>query len=167
VSEEYQVYDRTDTGAGTHIAFEGVVVEQGQARITLVFEDLLQREHTIDLTFTVFREGTEVGTLSTVVTIPFSDSLSLPFLIPFTSSLNPGDSVRVRVSGTDSLGDVSVEGDAKVITSSQTSSPVLISGFVGLFVLLAIIFLIVKHSLTRAHVQAFAASHSQGLISLR
>ena len=164
VSDAYQVFDSVDTGAGTLARIVSVVGGEEGVRVTLALEDTALHEHMIDLTLSLFSEEQILGRIQETVLVPYNDTKVVVLLVPV--SVFSDSDVTLRVEGTDDLGMLRIEGITRLAVHAS-SQPFLWWGFGGFLVLLSIIFLIVRHSLTRAKVARFAQAHSDGLIRLR
>lgn len=164
ITDEYSVFDTADSSAGTGVRIAGLVGREEEILVSLDVKDKVLREHSLSLAVLIFVDGVEIGRSTKEVVVPYNSNFITTISVPV--SVQGGTELLVRIEGTDSYGVVRIEGMTKV-SVQDTLSPVVWWGFGGFFVLLVIIFLIVKHSLTRAQIAKFAQVHSEGLIQVR
>ena len=164
ISDEYTVFDTTDLSAGTSVRIVRLVGGVEEIGVTLDVQDLVLAEHFITLTVTFLLEGSVVGNHTELVRVPYNSHERVTFSVPVYAPA--GHEVLLRIDGRDDFGTLRIEGATTLRTPSASSSLVLF-GFLGFFFVLLSIFLIVRHSVTRAKVAHFARAHVDGLIHLR
>lgn len=164
VSEEYQVFDSVVNNAGTEARIVSVVGDTAQVLITLEVKDTILREHLVTFVGILSVAGSEVGRVSEEVVVPYNALKTVVLAIPIEDVTH--EELFVRIEGSDDFGTLRLEGMTRVVVR-PAQDLTLWWGFGGFFVLLGIIFLVVRHSLTRAKVSSFAQAHSEGLIHIR
>ncbi|MSS74842.1 hypothetical protein EXS73_01340 [Candidatus Pacearchaeota archaeon] len=164
VSDEYRVFDSVTSNAGTKARIVSIVGGDERVLITLEVQDLVLREHSMTFVSVFSVAGEEVGRATEEVLVPYSAITLVALSVPVRPLT--GQEATLRIEGTDDLGTLYIEGTTS-LTVTSVSYTRLWWGFGGFFVLLVLIFLVVRHLLTRANVASFAQVHSDGLIHLR